>query len=124
MNNLTIEKTKSTLKVFGDANAGKIELSGSSFPENAAEFFLPILSWISSYMLEGAESIIVDFKVDYVNSSSIKYISDIIEKIEVFHKAGGAGVINWYYAEDDEDIQDMGNEFAEDVLVPFNLIQE
>ena len=47
MENLTIESTKSTPKVIGNAQTGNLTLSGNLFPENSIIFFKPIYSWIT-----------------------------------------------------------------------------
>ncbi|MFH0733156.1 MAG: DUF1987 domain-containing protein [bacterium] len=123
MNELLIHKTKNTLEVNFKAN-GNLELSGSSFPENATEFFTPTINWIKQYMLEITGKIVFNLKFDYVNSSSIKYISDIIDKLQNYHTGGGEVEINWYYDENDEDIQEMGEDLKEDVDFTFNLIMK
>ncbi|MCF8432400.1 MAG: DUF1987 domain-containing protein, partial [Melioribacteraceae bacterium] len=65
--------------------------------------------------------LILNFDLDYLNSSSIKFVSDIIEKLETYFKGGGEVKINWYHEEDDEDIQEMGEELKEDTKIPFNI---
>lgn len=122
MDNLEISKTKNTLEVTLNADSGVLEFKGSSFPENTSEFFDPIINWIKDYMLNVTGKMTVNFRFDYLNSSSIKYISDVIDKIEFYHNSGAEAVINWYYDENDEDIQEMGEDLKEDVSLPFNLI--
>ncbi len=48
MDNLIIEKTKNTLGVNFIAETGVLELTGSSFPENASEFFTPLVDWLKN----------------------------------------------------------------------------
>lgn len=122
MDNLFIEKTKNTLGVNFDAASGELLLEGSSFPENPSDFFKPMVDWLQKYMLEVTGKITLNIKFDYLNSSSIKYVSDIIDKLEFFAKSGAEMEINWYFEEDDEDIEEMGEELKEEVTFPFNLI--
>lgn len=122
MDNLVLAKTKNTLGINFDSSSGVLDLSGSSFPENASEFFDPIISWIQGYMLEVTGKVTLNFRFDYLNSSSIKYVSDIIEKLEVYSQSGGEVSINWYYDENDDDILEMGEDLKEDVSLTFNLI--
>jgi hypothetical protein len=124
MENLVIQKTDEKLGVDFNAENGKLELSGSSYPENTIEFFEPIVNWISSYMLEVTGSITMDFRLDYLNSSSIKFISDIIDKLSLYSSSGAEVVVNWHYKEDDEDILEMGEDLKEDTSLTFNLIEE
>ncbi len=76
------------------------------------------------YMLEVTGKMTLNLKFDYLNSSSIKFISDIIDKLDFYCKGGGDVEINWYYDENDEDIEEMGDELKEDVDLPFNLIMK
>ncbi len=122
MDNLVFEKTKSTLAVNFNAQTGVLELSGSSYPENTSEFYQPLIEWIQKYFLEVTKKLTLNIKIDYLNSSSIKFLSDIIDKLENYHKSSGEVEINWYYKEDDDDMMEMGEEIKEDVTFTFNLI--
>ena len=122
MENLIIEKTKNTLGVYFDVNSGELKMDGSSFPENALEFYTPIITWLQNFMLEKTEKISATFNFEYLNSSSIKFLSDIIDKLQFYTTSGGSVEMNWYYDTDDDDMLDMGNEFKEDVDFTFNLI--
>jgi Ran GTPase-activating protein (RanGAP) involved in mRNA processing and transport len=124
MDNLVKEKTKNTLGVNFDASTGILELNGSSLPENASEFFNPLIEWLQQFMLEVTGKITLNFRLDYLNSSSIKFISDLLDKVEMYNKSGGDVEVNWYYDENDEDIQEMGEDLKEDVSVPFNIIMK
>jgi len=124
MTNLILTKTKNTLGVNFDATTGVLDLTGSSYPENTTEFFKPLIDWIQKYFLEITGKLILNIKIDYLNSSSIKYLSDIVDKLENYNKSGGAVEINWYHKEDDEDIREMGEEIKEDVKFTFNIISE
>jgi hypothetical protein len=121
MEHLIIEQSKNTLGVEFDPHTGEFSMEGSSFPENTFDFFSPIISLLEKYMLEKTEKLTVDFKFDYLNSSSIKFISDIIDKLQIYYNSGGKVELNWYYYSDDDDILEMGEEFKEDVDFIFNI---
>ena len=122
MNNLLVPKTKNTLGVNFDSSSGLLELSGSSYPENTSEFFKPLIDWIQQYFLEVTGKLELVIKIDYLNSRSIKYLSDMIDKLDNYHKSGGKVELKWYHKEDDEDIMEMGEEIKEDVTFPFTII--
>ncbi len=108
MENLLIEKSKNTLGVSFDATLGNFKIVGSSFPENALDFFTPLITWLQSYMLERTENITATFNFEYLNSSSIKFVSDIIDKLQLYTSSGGSVEMNWYYDSDDDDMLEMG----------------
>ena len=43
-------------------------------------------------------------------------------KLEELHENGNDVLIKWYYPDDDEDMQEAGEEYAEIVDVPFEQI--
>ena len=50
MENLQINKTKYTMAVNFNKDTGILEMAGSSYPENALDFFGPIIYWIKDYI--------------------------------------------------------------------------
>ena len=101
---------------------GILEMEGSSYPENALDFFGPIIGWIKNYISRGSKPIVMDIRLNYLNTSSTKCILDIFEILEQYYKSGGQVKINWYYAEDDEDIMETGEELGEDFEFPIEFI--
>lgn len=124
MDNLIIEKTKSSPAINFNAATGKCEISGSSYPENASEFYNPIFDWLNKFFTEITGELYFTFKLDYLNSSSIKFISEIVDKIDKYGKAGIKAEIEWHYKEEDEDILELGEEFKEEVTCKFTLIED
>jgi len=123
MENLKIPATKYTLEVNLNAGTGILEMSGSSYPENAIDFFQPIFDWIKIYLTQNPKKVVLKLKINYLNTSSAKCILDILEILEQYYKEKNGDVsVNWYYAEEDEDILEMGEEIAEDTEIPFNLL--
>ncbi|MCP4156170.1 MAG: DUF1987 domain-containing protein [bacterium] len=122
MDNLHITKTKYTMEVSYDKDTGVLEMTGSSYPENALDFFGPIVDWIKTYISEVKKKIVLNIRLNYLNTSSTKCILDIFEILEQYHQAGGDVVLNWYYAEDDEDIMETGEELGEDFDFNINYI--
>lgn len=124
MDNLIIEKTKSSPAINLNAATGKCKITGSSYPENANEFYQPLFEWLNKYIVEITRDITFEFKLDYLNSSSIKFISELIDKLDKYGSVGVAVEINWYYKEEDEDIKELGEDFKNEVKCKFNIMQE
>jgi len=122
MENLVIEKTKYTMAVNFNKDTGILEMEGSSYPENALDFFGPIISWIKNYIQEIKKDIDMNIRLNYLNTSSTKCILDIFEILEQYYISGGKVKINWHYAEDDEDIMETGEELGEDFNFPIEFI--
>ncbi len=81
MDNLVIAKTKSTPGIDFRVEGGQLNIEGSSYPENTRDFFEPVIGWINKFMLEETAPLTLNCKIDYLNSSSIKFLSDIFDKL-------------------------------------------
>ncbi len=122
MNNLIIEKTKYTMEINFDKDSGILEMSGSSYPENALEFFGPITEWVKEYIQVIKKPITMSIRLNYLNTSSTKCILDIFEILDAYYKDNGQVLIKWHYAENDEDIRETGEELAEDFEFPIEFV--
>jgi len=110
------------MEVNFNKDTGILEMAGSSYPENALDFFGPLINWIKEYISETGKPLVMDIRLHYLNTSSTKCILDIFEVLDQYHKAGGSVKIAWYYEEDDEDIMETGEELGEDFDFPIEFI--
>jgi hypothetical protein len=113
MKKISIEARDNTPAVILDKENGKMEIRGYSFPDEAFEFYNEIVSWFKDYEKDpnATTSMVFDFK--YVNSTSAKYINDILKKLDAINASGKPVSIEWFFDEDDEDIQQLGNTLKE-----------
>lgn len=118
---INIEATDETPKVILDAGNGTFEFSGKSLPEDVTIFFNPILEWIESYGETPNSETVVVMKMDYFNTASSKLILDILMAFEEIHEDNEGVKVEWYYREDDEDMEEAGDEFSDIVEIPFDL---
>ena len=112
---IQLEGTEDTPKVMLDKASGTFEISGRSLPEDAAEFYQPILNWLTEYAGQANPKTEFVIKLEYFNTASSKLILDVLSKLE---DITGSKVM-WYHYDDDEDMQEAGVEFSELVEVPF-----
>ncbi|MDJ0840840.1 MAG: DUF1987 domain-containing protein [Acidobacteriota bacterium] len=122
MPNLELAKTIDTPAIHFDHESGKLGIEGESYPENAMEFYRPVLESLVTFAENGEIPLQVDFKMLYFNSSSSKCLLDIFDILEEYAASDKDVTVNWYYQEDDEDIKESGEDFAEDLNLTFNLI--
>ena len=119
MDVIILKETYDTPKVILDKDNGVFEISGRSYPEDTAEFYIPILDWIAKYVADANKSTKFVFKMDYFNSSSYKPFLDILVKLSKLNAAGGNAQIMWFYKEGDWNVKEAGEEFSEIVDIPF-----
>ena len=121
MEALIIEETDETPKIVLDAANNIFEFFGKSLPEDVTTFYGPVLDWLDEYGQSTNPKTVVDIKLVYFNTASSKLILDILFKLEEIHDEGNDLSIVWHYQEDDEDMEEAGEEYADLVEMPFEL---
>ena len=119
MEAIILKGTYDTPDVILNAEEGVFEISGRSYPDGTADFYIPILEWINKYVENPNSETKFTFKLDYFNSSSYKPFLDILVKLGKLNSNGNSVTIQWYYKDGDWDIKEAGEEFSEIVDVPF-----
>ncbi len=114
---LNLKGTEDTPNILLDKKNGIFEISGRSLPEDSAEFYRPVLDWISSYAAEPNASTDFVLKLEYFNTASSKLILDVLSALE---EIKGMKIL-WYFHDDDEDMEEAGQEFSELVEIPFEF---
>ncbi len=118
MNILNLEGTEDTPRIILDKQNGILEMSGRSLPEDSTEFYKPVLDWVGRYAQDPNETTNFVFKLEYFNTASSKLILDLLYALEDIK-----GIkVQWYFNEDDEDMEEAGQEFSELVEIPFEFV--
>ena len=121
MNALLIESSDFSPKVMFDPAKNLFEISGESRPENTSKFYVPILQWLEQYQNvlywekdkfgQGAARVF-EFKLDYFNSTSAKFIMDVLMQLDKMAQDGYDIKAKWFYDKRDEDMKESGEEFS------------
>ncbi|MFW5872087.1 MAG: DUF1987 domain-containing protein [bacterium] len=122
MDTIKIAGTEDTPNVILDPANDLFELSGRSLPEDVSSFYDPILNWLDEYAQKPKGKTIFNFKLVYFNTASSKLLLDILMKLEEIHEAGHDVLVRWYFPDDDEDMEEAGEEYADIVDIPFEQI--
>ncbi len=118
---IKIKGTDDTPNVILDAESNIIEFSGRSLPEDVVTFYAPVIQWIEEYAKSPNPKTDVIFRLEYFNTASSKILLDILLKFEDILNAGSEVVVQWYFQEDDEDMEEAGEEYSEIVDIPFEM---
>ncbi|HAS47643.1 MAG TPA: nuclear pore complex subunit [Microscillaceae bacterium] len=124
MENIVLEGTGRTPYVSFDAQAGKLELSGRSIPENSITFYKPLFDWVDNYVQSPKDNTTVIFNLEYFNTSSSKCILDLLRKLETLKDTNNATEIKWYFDEGDEDMEESGNDFKSLINLDIELVMK
>jgi len=116
MEKFDIAATARTPHLSFDPETGTFVLEGESYPEDTKKFYDAPLSNVYSYLENDTETnALFSFKLKYFNSSSAKVLMDLFLAIEESASRGNHFKIEWHYAADDDNMQELGEEFAEEL---------
>ncbi|MBN2891148.1 MAG: DUF1987 domain-containing protein [Bacteroidales bacterium] len=122
MEPLILQATEDTPEVIFDPDQNTFKISKISVPEDAYEFYYPIIQWLKEYGENALEKTVVDFDLEYVNSASAKQIIQLLLALEDISKNNDVS-IKWYYEAIDEDMQLLGKRFKNLADIEFEFIE-
>lgn len=120
MDNILLTPSPKTPHISFDAEKGSLEIKGRSIPENALEFYRPLIEWVEKYASQSKPETNVHIQLEYFNTSSSKCLLDLFKKLETI---GNKVIINWYYEQDDEDMLEAGEDYEAIINIPFKMIE-
>lgn len=126
MENLEIEGRLSTFftpMVNFNATTGMCQIVGESYLEDSFGFYEQLIRWINDYFDEGANSIQIDFKFSYYNTSTSRAILDILRLLKLRQENGKDVLVNWHYPTPDYDeLKSEAEDYIEETGLQMNLI--
>lgn len=123
MEKLFIKESEESPKIEFDSENKVFEISGRSLPENAIGFYEPLLQWLDRYSTNPIDITVVNFKLEYFNTSSAKQLAKILLLLEKMSEKGHKVVINWHYQKEDTDMYASGNRFSKLISLNFSFIE-
>ena len=121
MNDIELAQTSSTPLVRTNSKEGRLDMAGDSYPENPFEFFQPIIDWVDSYLADDSRPLACDLSLIYLNTSSIRAMMDIFDRLEEAHQGGREVSVLWTYDPENERVGELAEEFREDCTFPFTI---
>ena len=116
---IKLEKTRTTPYLLFDPEEGKLVIEGRSSPENSLEFYTPVIDQLKSNQ---ASEFVIDFKLEYFNTSTSKCLFIIFQHLGEMNANGSKVTVNWYADEDDYDLIETGEDFEEMTDLKFNFV--
>jgi hypothetical protein len=113
MTSLNIQATDRTPEISIEGSPPRMRISGESFPEDVAAFYGPVVFAVESLVDSLTERLHVEINLVYVNSSSIKALYRIFEGISEIHSKNLLESITWFYPDDDDILQELGEDFKD-----------
>jgi hypothetical protein len=124
MNNIVIAGTQSTPAISADGTTGVLTMQGDSYPENSFELYSPVIAWIDEYLTSSDRPLTLELTLLYLNTSSIKVMMDMFDRLEEAYRAGRVVAVNWLYDPRNERVAQLALEFKEDCTFPFVIARQ
>ncbi len=103
---LHIEKTRYTPSI--ELREGGIRLEGRSVVNDPQPLYQPVYEWVDDYVKKVPEKTHIDLKFEYINSSSTKWIFEILKIFQKDPRLLDRTRVNWYYEKGDDDMKELG----------------
>lgn len=123
MDNIFIKQGTRSPEVTFDFNQNIFEIKGESYPEDVNEFYGEIMDNMEKYLSDTCDAKIKFlFEFIYFNSSTAKILMNLFELLDEAASKGNTIEITWRYERDDDNMQELGEEFSEELKhASFNL---
>jgi len=119
---LYIKQTPLTPEINFSPEENIFIIRGISAPEDVRALYYPVIEWITTFIDDLIEvksnkytpGEPLRFQADlfYFNSSSAKFIYDIIFEFKRLNSAGIPVVVEWFHDEEDIDLKEAGADIA------------
>ena len=116
---LIIPKTNQTPEVEFDRENKHLSMKGKIIPENPFDFFDHFNLTFDKYIKANPDNLVINMQLDYFNTVSSKLLSKFFQKAVTNSRP----VLNWYYEKNDIELKEAGEDYAQIINYPINLIE-
>ena len=127
MDSLRIYKGDTTPLLDFNVDTMEFFMEGECRPENVLTYFEPIMKWLDNFvewlkMKNSARKLNFNFKLEYYNSSSAKFIYNIFKRLKHIQSDGIEVNMFWFYDILDEDLLECGQEYEKILGLKFHFL--
>lgn len=122
MERLYLKPTELSPEIILSPADNIFRITGRSSPEDVRVLYYPVIEWINSFILSVLENksnqysiekpLIFRFEFTYFNSSSAKFLYDILMDLRKLHLENVPLIIEWVYDIEDIDMKEAGMDLA------------
>ncbi|MFY0628319.1 MAG: DUF1987 domain-containing protein [Reichenbachiella sp.] len=124
MEGFFIRATRVTPSIYFNPKKGLLDIRGKSSPENPLVFYKHLHDSIDNFGDTPNENLTLNIAYEYFNTSSSKCIYILFKKVNDLRTEKGKNVkVNWYFEEDDEDMQEAGEDLSSFFNYEFNYVE-
>lgn len=122
MDPLIIKSTSFSPEIILDHDNKIFSIKGNSRPEDVREIYFPVVKWLHDYRLllknravdyySEEDPLIFEFNLEYFNSSSAKFLYDIVEALKQIKEDDVNVGVAWLYDKEDTDMKEAGEDLS------------
>jgi len=134
MEKLFISSTPTTPEISFSPEEGLYYIRGTSSPEDVRALYYPVILWIKNFtdsIISGDSNYFSSdnpfkfrIELDYFNSSSAKFLYDIVFELKRLPPAGIPVIIEWCHDEEDIDLMEAGQDISLLVEMEFRFVSK
>ena len=94
---IKIEETDDTPLVEFDIEKNILRIAGPSFPENAPDFYNPIITEVCNIDPQSPGQLVIELEFSILSSASNKMVYEMLVKLEKIFYLGKSMKIKWIY---------------------------
>jgi hypothetical protein len=118
-----IKETLNTPAVKIIVDEHRVVISGQSRLEDPTPFYEELTVLLDDCMNDFKTHASIDFILNYLNSSSSKWLFHILKGIQAKFQGKKIVTVNWFFDSDDDSMLEAGEVFQSLLSIPFNLIE-
>jgi hypothetical protein len=122
MEKIKIESTNVSPEVVFDIGSNNFSIRGKSVVTEVDAFYSPLIAWLENANGKLENRIDFVFDLEYFNIFSSKRILFILYKLSDLKKSGVNINVIWHFSMEDDDMKEVGEDFACMVNLPFEFI--
>ena len=122
MEKIRIEPTEVSPEVVFDVENNNFSIKGKSVVTEVDSFYAPLIDWLENAQEKLDSRVDFVFDLEYFNIFSSKRILFILYKLSDLKVAGADINVIWHFSMEDDDMKEVGEDFACMVNLPFEFI--
>lgn len=122
MEKIRIEATEVSPEVIFDIDNNQFTIRGKSVVSEVDSFYSPLIDWLENANGKINNRVDFVFDLEYFNIFSSKRILFILYRLSDLRQSGADINVIWHFSMDDDDMKEVGEDFACMVNLPFEFI--
>ena len=118
------EATDVSPEIILDIEHNIFSIKGKSVVTEVDHFYQPIIDWLENIPVTIPSEMNFVFDLEYFNVFSSKRILFLLYKLKDIKDKGANIKVMWYFSVEDDDMKEVGEDFACMVNLPFEFVSK